>query len=278
MNFNPLKDSEYNQLRNTVYEFSRINLGPNKKELVTSRLSKRLRALNLNSFSEYCELIQSRAGEEELVNLIDCISTNHTFFFREGGHFNFLRDNVLPAWLSSNNRGKTLRIWSAACSSGEEPYSIAILLEEEKRKNPELNYSIECTDISTKILKKASDGIFAEERLREVPSFITRRYFQKGFGEWAGNYRVHPDLRSKLGFRRLNLCGDPMPWNEKFEVVFLRNVMIYFDRPTQESLVGKLHEAINPGGYLFVGHSESLTAIKHPYKPVKPSIYQRIKP
>jgi len=277
MNFNPLKDSEYNQLRTTVYEFSRINLGPNKKELVTSRLSKRLRALNLNSFSEYCDFIQSRAGEEELVNLIDAISTNHTFFFREGGHFNFLRDVILPEW-TSKNRGKHLRIWSAACSSGEEPYSIAILLEEEKRKYPELSYSIECTDISTKILKKASDGIFAEERLREVPSFITRRYFQKGFGEWAAHYRVHPDLRKQLNFRRLNLCGDPLPWTEKFQVVFLRNVMIYFDRPTQEALVGKLHESINPGGHLFVGHSESLTAIKHPYKPVKPSIYQRIKP
>jgi len=276
MNFSPLKDSEYNQLRTTVYEFSRINLGPNKKELVTSRLSKRLRALNLNSFSEYCDYIQSRSGEDELVNLIDAISTNHTFFFREGGHFNYLRDEIIPAWLRKN-RSKPLRIWSAACSSGEEAYSIAILMEEEKRKTPELTYSIECTDISTKILKKASDGIFAEERLREVPSFITQRYFQKGFGEWKGHYRIHPELRKKLGFRRLNLCGDALPWNEPFEVVFLRNVMIYFDRPTQEALVGKIHGFINMDGHLFVGHSESLTAINHPYKAVKPSIYQRFK-
>jgi len=271
----PITQQEYDFISKTVYEHSRIKLGDNKKELVMARLSKRLRKLGLKTYGEYCQFLKTPKGTEELGDLIDAISTNHTFFFRESGHFDFLRDTVLPAFAPRDSASPKIHIWSAACSSGEEPYSIALLLADYYGLQGKAKWTIDCTDISTKVLKKAHDGIFSAERLEQVPHSMIDKYFQKGFGEWEGHFRAKEDLKSHLTFQHLNLLGPRYPFKEPYDVIFCRNVMIYFDKKTQEELVNKFFPLIRPGGYLFIGHAESLTGTTHQFTMVKPAIYQK---
>lgn len=269
-----MRESEFDFIRSLVYERSRISLSADKRELVSARLGKRLRATNLTSVGDYCRLLQQPGQEAELANLIDAISTNHTFFFRENAHFDFLRQTVLPEMQarSAKERWPRFHIWSAACSSGEEPYSIAITLAESLQNWP---WHIEATDISHRVLAKAEAGIYRDETVGKLPRATIQTHFQRGFGPQDGNYRVKSSLRDRVSFRHLNLLEGEPPFHEPFQVIFCRNVMIYFDRPTQEELVAKLARHLVPGGYLFVGHAESLTAIKHPLQAVRPAVYRR---
>ncbi len=268
---------EYEFIRRLVYERSRINLGPDKTELVSSRVAKRLRALRLTGFGEYCDYLRSASGEDELTDLLDVISTNVTDFFREAEHMRYLAESVLPEWQAAKTHpaNETFRLWSAACSSGEEPYTLAIVLAEYFREHTPRNWRLDASDISTRILEKARQGIYRQERVKLPQSEWLARYFQRGTGDFAGSCRVKPLLRDRVAFRHVNLMEWPYPFNERFHVVFCRNVMIYFDRPTQEQLIGRLKEQLTPGGYLFVGHSESLVGIEHGMKCVRPSIYRR---
>jgi len=244
---------------------------------VTSRLAKRLRQLKLPDYREYCQLLRTPAGEEELRFLIDRISTNHTHFFREIKHFDFLREKVLPAWRTQTAvKPEVFRIWSAACSSGDEPYSLAIHLAENLAPAESESWEIEASDISTRVLDLARQGIYEADRLREVKNEWLRRYFQKGVRNWEGQFRIREELRRRVHFHHLNLLENNYPFTKPFRVILCRNVMIYFDRPTQESLVGYLVERLIPGGLLMVGHSESLNGIKHSLRLVQPAIY--IKP
>lgn len=277
----PITASEYEFIRQTVYEHSRINLGPSKKELVMARLSKRLRALNLASYAEYISFIKSAAGREEMTNLIDSISTNHTYFFREPQHFDFLSQVILPQFCEQDNgrhgsTGGTFKVWSAATSSGEEPYTISLILDDYFTGRKNWNWNIFCTDISTRVLAKAQEGIFSKDRLGPVRPDWLVRYFDRGVGESEGFFRVKANLRRNLSFKALNLLAPSYPFRDSFQVVFCRNVMIYFDRETQEELVNKIYPLVQPGGYLIIGHAESLTNIKHPFKLVKPSIYRKV--
>ena len=269
-----MRDSEFEFIRSVVYEHSRISLGPEKRELVSARLGKRLRATNLPSLGEYCQLLQSPAAGDELGNLIDAISTNHTFFFRESVHFDFLRDAIVPEMSARarTERWPALRIWSAACSTGEEPYSIAMTLAQALTQWP---WHVEATDISRRVLAKASAGIYEEETVAKVSPVLSRTFFQRGFGPQEGKYRVKAALRDRVTFRHLNLLEGEPPFTEPFHTIFCRNVMIYFDRPTQEELVARLARRLVPGGYLLVGHSESLSHIKHPLRMVRPATYQK---
>lgn len=267
-----ITEQEYEYVRKLVYDHCRINLGPNKKELVMARLSKRLRACNLGTYQAYIQLLQSPSGKSEMGNLIDAISTNHTYFFREGEHFAYLMENILPEF-NAQQPASQFRIWSAACSSGEEPYSLAILLNEHFGIQHN-RWAIEASDISAKILKKAHDGVFAKERIDRIRKDWLHRYFLKGNGKFAGLYQFHPQVRRNLTFRLLNLMTPTFPFNQHFNLILCRNVMIYFDRPTQEDLVNRLVKHLIPGGHLYIGHSESLNAIKHPLKLIKPAIYQ----
>ncbi len=272
----PITDSEYKFICDLVYEQSRIKLGDNKRELVMARLSKRLRKLGLKSYGDYCKMVKTPKGQEELGDLIDAISTNHTFFFREKGHFDYLRDIVLPKFAPREKPNPKINIWSAACSSGEEPYSIALLLAEYYGiHNTSAQWNIDCTDISTKVLKKAAEGIFPSERLEQVPAAMVEKYFQAGYGQWEGHYRVRDEIKRHMTFQRLNLLGGRYPFKEPYDVIFCRNVMIYFDKPTQAELVEKFFPLIRAGGYLFIGHAESLTGTNHRYKTIKPAIYQK---
>jgi chemotaxis protein methyltransferase CheR len=269
-----LAEEDFHFLCRLIYEQSRIRLGPDKKVLVATRLAKRLRQLQLGSYGEYCDLLRSPAGEEELQYLIDRISTNHTHFFREMKHFDFLREKIYPAAREKSGVNDTpFRVWSAASSTGEEPYSIAIHLAEHLASADAGTWQIEASDISTRVLEIAKRGIYDTDKLAGVSPELLRRHFQKGVHERQGQFRVKDVLRQRIRFHHLNLLQPPYPFTQLFHVIWCRNVMIYFDRPTQEALVGHLAERLMPGGYLMVGHSESLSAIKHPLRLVQPAIY-----
>ena len=272
-----MRDSDYDFIRELVYSHSRINLGPDKRELVSARLGKRLRATNITSISDYCRFLQQKESGEELSHLIDAISTNHTFFFREPQHFDFLTKTLIPEMESRRAFAgwPSFNVWSAASSSGEEPYSIAIALLEHFGARATWPWRIEATDISHKILQRARVGVYREDAISKVPAPVLRKHFQKGFGPQDGNYRVKPHVQECVTFRQLNLLEGTYPFTEPFQLIFCRNVMIYFDRKTQEELVARLTHQLVPGGYLFVGHSESLSGVKHTLDTIKPAIYRR---
>ena len=269
-----MRDREFDFIRSLVYERSRINLGPDKRQLVNARLGKRLRATNAPSITDYCELLQQPGAEEELGHLIDAISTNHTSFFREAAHFTFLRDKALPELRdrSRSERWARLKVWSAGCSSGEEPYSIAMTLADAL---PSWPWHIEASDISRRVLAKAAAAIYPDETVRRLPVELVHGHFQRGLGPQEGNHRVKSALRERVTFRHFNLLAGEPPFAEPFQVIFCRNVMIYFDRQTQEELVARLARRLVPGGYVFVGHSESLTHLRHSLRTVRPAIYQK---
>jgi chemotaxis protein methyltransferase CheR len=230
---------------------------------------KRLRALSMGSFEEYMNHIENDEGRKELSRMIDVITTNKTAFFREIEHFNYLRDNILPEL--KNTR---MRFWSAACSSGEEPFSLAILLRDEVPNIDSKDVKILATDISTTMLEKASDAVFREEALRDLPVSILKKYFVKIRKEWPRTYRLKDSVRSMIKFAWLNLMG-PWPMKSPFNVIFCRNVMIYFDKPTQQRLIKRFWHLLEPGGYLFVGHAEGLSSISHKFRYIRPATYRK---
>jgi len=265
----------YQWIADLVYQHSRIRLGDDRQALVVGRLGKRLRQLGLDSFESYCRFLDSAEGAEELGELVDLISTNHTHFFREIQHLHYLRDHVLGEMLPRvKSRGDAFRVWSAACSSGEEPYSVGIVLAEYARTRGAFSWQIEASDISSRILEKAQDAIYSEELTKSISPELVPRYFQKGFGEFAGSVKVKETLRQTIKFHRVNLLQGSYPVSGLQHVIFCRNVMIYFDTATQQELINKLVSRLAPGGYLMVGHSESLLGVRHTLKKVHPAIYR----
>lgn len=267
----PISKREYDRIRTLLYEESGISLGDHKQSLVVSRLSKRLRELHLDSFEAYYEIVTQDGSGGEFTRMLDLLSTNKTDFFREPKHFEFLRDRILPT-LESERR---IRIWSSACSTGEEPYTIAMTLYEGVKDPARWDFGVLATDISTRVLAHAAAGLYAEERIRAVPQDVARRHFLKGKGKSAGLVKVKPHLSKIIRFRRLNLMSDAFPVKSPLDLILCRNVMIYFDRSTQERLVNKFHRHLKPGGHLFIGHSESLQWVNHPFKTVAPTIYRK---
>jgi len=270
-----LRDIDYERISRLVYEQCGINLHDGKKELVKARLGKRLREGNFRSFSEYYRYVTTDEGTDELITMIDSLSTNLTYFFREESHFQKLRQ-VLPDLLStpySNERTEKLRLWSAGCSTGEEPYSLAMTVRE-CINGLAADVKIMATDISTKVLRLAIEGIFHKDKLKNVSHVILKRYFQIGCGQWEEHYRIKKDIREMVQFSRFNLMDTP-PSNYCFDIIFCRNVMIYFDKATQAALIKRFYDCLNKGGYLFIGHSESLTGLIHDFKYIEPSVYRK---
>jgi chemotaxis protein methyltransferase CheR len=272
-----LSERDYNQICELVYQHSRIHLGANKRELVTARLGKRLRARGLSDYGEYCQLLRSARGDEEISNLVDVISTNHTFFFREMKHFDVLSQTVLPGFAREEwGRGETcLRCWSAACSSGEEPYSLAMSFARHAESQPGFFWELDASDICTKVLEKARIGVYPGERVEAMPPELLRRYFQRGQGSYAGQVRVKTELRERVRWHRINLFQERYPFDKPFHVIFCRNVMIYFDRASQEQLIERFTRMLVPGGWLMIGHSESLSGIPHRLQTVRPAVYRK---
>lgn len=275
MNNPKLTTKEFHRLRDMVYQYSGITLSDQKRDLVRGRLMKRIRFHNLNSFSDYCNLLSEQESGEELTAFIDAISTNKTDFFRENAHFEFLERVVLPA-LKAEKKSQSIRhvrVWSAACSTGEEPYTLALVLRRLGLDNPaSWDCKILATDISTKVLQSAVDGEYDLERVAPIPASELQSCFQHLSN---GKFQVKDALRELIKFGRLNLLREKYPFRKKFDLIFCRNVMIYFDSPTRERLVKHFYRYLQPGGYLFVGHSESLSGLTHPYAYVKPSIYRK---
>jgi chemotaxis protein methyltransferase CheR len=272
LGYAPLSDVLFQKFSTLVFENTGIFLKPEKKELLNARLGKRLRECRIDSFDAYYDYVQADTSGEELTNLINSVSTNFTSFFRENAHFEYLADEVLPEFSKSGS--SELKVWSAACSSGEEPYTLSIVLHDYKRRNGSFSFSIQATDISTRVLDIARAGVYTDERIRAMPRDILEQYFQKGKGNSAGYVKVKRQLRDSISFKYFNLMGD-FPWVEEFDIIFCRNVMIYFNRETQQELVNKFSQCLKPGGYLFIGHSESLTSIEHSFKQVSTTAYKK---
>jgi chemotaxis protein methyltransferase CheR len=270
-----LKDIDFERISRLVYEHCGINLHEGKKELVKARLSKRLRQGAFKSFSDYYHYVITPEGTDELITMIDSLSTNLTYFFREDSHFAKLRQiipEILTVSAKSGRPGK-LRIWSAGCSTGEEPYSLAITVCESMTNKP-ADIAIMATDISTRVLHAAARGTFQQDKLKNVSPAIMKKYFQLGHGAWEGHCRVKKEIGKMVQFMRFNLMDAPPP-DFLFDVIFCRNVMIYFDKTTQAGLVKRFNKCLNAGGYFFIGHSESLTGMDHGFRYVQPSVYRK---
>ncbi len=263
-----LTEKQFRKISQLIYHLCGINLKEGKQALVRARLMKRLRALKFGDFDEYMKYLDGDQGTQELSSLIDVMTTNKTSFFREPEHFRYLADQILPK-LSS----RKLRFWTAACSSGEEPFSLAILLREHLPDVDMRDVKILATDISTKMLEKARNAVYSEETVRDIPSRYLQKYFQPARQD-GSFYRLRDDVRAMVRLGWLNLM-DKWPMKGPFNVIFCRNVMIYFDRPTQQRLITRLWELLEPGGHLFVGHSEGLSAVSHRFRYVRPAVYKK---
>ncbi|MCL4849607.1 MAG: protein-glutamate O-methyltransferase CheR [Acidobacteria bacterium] len=269
----PLTDRELSAIVRLVYEKSGITLHEGKRALVTARLQKRLKALGASSYSEYLRHLEADASGNELVALLDAIATNHTSFFREPQHFELLKTRVVGEWLAGRPTGP-FAVWSAACSTGEEPYTLAMTLRDALPGQASPGVRVLGSDLSTKALRTARTGVYKLERVRELPLEMLRRHFEKGLGAQAGLARVAHEVRRVVEFRQLNLL-EIADLGERFPVIFCRNVMIYFDRHVQQRVVSMLERHLEPGGYLFISHSESLNGVTHRLRWVAPAVYQR---
>jgi chemotaxis protein methyltransferase CheR len=272
-----LSESHFQKIASFIASETGIKMPSAKKVMVQARLKKRLRELNMTSFDDYIKYIFSKEGmDSEVIHVFDVISTNKTDFFREPTHFTYLRDSVLPEFIATNPKS-TFKVWSAACSSGEEPVTIGITLSEFQQSHQNFDFSVTGTDISTHILKMAVNGVYTDNRVRPaVPEYLVRKYFMKSRDEANKTLKVVPEMRQKIKYNRLNFMDENYNLPEKYDLVFCRNVLIYFDRPTQEAVVQKICKFLKPGGYLFHGHSESLLGMDLPLKNVKPTIFRKI--
>ncbi len=268
-----LSDSEFAKLSKFIYSEYGIKMPPEKRIMLQSRLQKRLRALKIYSFKEYIEYVFSKDGTNEVIHMMDVVSTNKTDFYREPAHFEYLRDTILPQIYTER---KSIKLWSAGCSSGPEVYTLAIELTEFGIKNAGFDYSILGTDISTLMLKKAYAAIYPEDMVQMIPLDLKRKYLLKSKDKTKKLIRVSQELRKKAKFQRVNFMDDSYPVNDQFDIIFCRNVLIYFDRDTQEKVINKLCRHLRQGGFFFLGHSESITNINVPLKQLKPTVYTRI--
>jgi chemotaxis protein methyltransferase CheR len=260
-----LSDQEFSRFQRFIYEAAGITLATSKKTLVSGRLAKRLQELELRSYGEYFQLLVSGRAPQETQQAVDLLTTNETYFFREMKHFDRLRELAL----SPARRGP-FRVWSAASSSGEEAYSAAMVLADCLGGTA---WQVLGSDISARVLERARRGIYAMSRTAHTPPAYQKRFCLRGVGPWQGTLLVEPELRQRVEFRHINL-NSPLPKLAPFDVIFLRNVMIYFNDATKRQVVERLAAQLKPGGHFFIGHSESLTHINHGLRPVAPSVYQ----
>jgi chemotaxis protein methyltransferase CheR len=272
----PMSDREFMLLREFIQTKCGIKMPPVKKIMLEARLQKRLRSLGITSFREYLEhLFESPAGKEELVRMIDSVTTNKTDFFREPAHFTYLAENILPEFMRTGE-GRPFMVWSAGCSSGEEPYTLAMVLSGFREGHPGFRFSILATDISTKVLEKAQLGVYDQERMAPVPSALKQKCVMRGKDRSRGLVRIVPELRSLVRFQRMNLMDDHCVLSEPADVIFCRNVIIYFERATQERLLARLCRSLKLGGYLFLGHSETMHGFDLPLVRVVSTVYRKM--
>lgn len=270
-----LTEEEFKRVSDVIYQHCGINLHDGKKSLVRARLAKRLRESKFKSFSSYINYALSKEGTEEFYTLVDSLSTNLTSFFREKVHFDYLRHDFLPHLIEKKTaRNQKIRMWSAGCSSGEEPYSLAITLKEELDKQGNWDIKILASDVSNRMLERARMGIYDQERIAPLTNPQRNRFLTTNRIEGNRVYQVNNELKKMICFRYLNLM-ESWPFKGPFDAIFCRNVMIYFDRPTQEKLVNRFWDHLGKGGLLCIGHSESLTNTQHKYRYIQPATYMK---
>ncbi len=273
-----LSDSQFQHLSEFIHTNVGIKMPAEKRLMVQSRLANRLKVLGMNNFDDYLKFTFSNTaqGSEEIALMINAITTNLTVFFRENSHFEYLSNVVLPELAQQNL--KKVELWSAGCSSGQEPYTLSIVMQEFIRENQNSinDYSILATDISSKVLDKAIDAVYPMNEVENLSYDIKKRYFLKSKNQENPTVRVKPETRQKVNFARLNFMDSSYPKTTQKNVIFCRNVLIYFDKKTQESVVRKLLEHLAPGGYLFLGHSETIFGMDLPLKTVGPTIFKKI--
>ena len=275
-----LSDRDFSRLSDFIHTECGIKMPPAKKVMLQARLQKRLRKLGMSSMSEYCKYLFSPAGvEHELIHMIDVVTTNKTDFFREPRHFDYLVQNALPDLVAGEGAGtrRRLMLWSAGCSTGEEPYTLAMILRDFADKYPKFKFDflILATDISTRVLDIAKKAVYESEKIIPVPPEMKKKYLLKGKNARKGLVRIVPQLREAVKFRRINFLEDNYGMRETMDIIFCRNVIIYFDRKTQEKLMNRFARHMSPGGYVFVGHSETLHGLDVPLVPVAPTVYRK---
>ncbi|MCI4626233.1 MAG: methyltransferase domain-containing protein [Candidatus Magnetoovum sp. WYHC-5] len=274
-----LTESDFLHLSEFIHSEVGIKMPASKKTMVEARLQRRLRILGMSDFSQYLNLVFSPKGfESEIIHLIDVLTTNKTDFFREPQHFNYLTGTAMPEIINGYGAGtkRAFLAWSAGCSTGEEPYTLAMVLSDfaEKNYNNAFQFVILATDISTRVLEKAKKAIYEEERVAPVPPNMKKKYLLKSKDKSKKLIRIAPEVRSLLRFRRLNFMDDDFGFKQQVDIIFCRNVVIYFDKQTQEKLLNKFSRCLQPYGYLFMGHSETLSGLNVPFIQVAPTIYK----
>jgi chemotaxis protein methyltransferase CheR len=262
-----LSDAEFKRIRALAARLAGITIAPTKKALVVGRWGRRLTHHGFESYSAYLDLLESGQAGDELQISLDLLTTNETNFFREPKHFDFLRNDVLP----KRSRGNPFRVWSAACSSGEEPYSIAMLLAAQL---PHANWDLLATDISSRVLEAAAGGLYDASRARQIPPDYLRRFCLKGTGPQAGKILLDRELMQRVQFHRVNL-NEPLPALGEFDVILVRNVMIYFDTPTKSRIIERILRQLRPGGHLLIGHCDTLQGVPHGLINIQASVYRK---
>jgi chemotaxis protein methyltransferase CheR len=273
-----LTEKEFRRLGEFIHAKYGIKMPPAKKTMLQARLQKRLRTLGIFSFKEYIEYLFSPEGmREELVEMVNVVTTNKTDFYREPSHFTYLVNTALPELMSSTGAGirRPLGIWSAGCSTGEEPYTLAMVLSEFAKNVSGFRFFILATDISTQVLQTAALGIYNEEKVDPVPIEMKKKYILRSKDRKKRHVRIVPEIRATVQFRPLNFMDGDFGMRENMDIIFCRNVIIYFDRPTQEGLLNRLANHLVPRGYLFLGHSETLSGLNVPLSPVAPTVYRK---
>ncbi len=271
-----LQPHEFNKLSKFIMSEYGIKMPPEKRIMLQSRLQKRLKALEMDNFKDYIDYLFSPHGmSEEVIHMMDVVSTNKTDFFRESTHFDYMLSKALP-YLSKNPEKRHLKIWSAGCSSGEEPYTLAITMSEYKETDQNMDFSIFASDISTKVLKIAVNAIYPEERIAEIPLTLKKKYFLKSKNAEEKKVRLIKELRNKVSFARINLLELSHAPKPEYHIIFCRNVLIYFDRQTQHKILLALSSNLVHGGFLFLGHSESISGMDLPLKALIPTVFSKI--
>jgi chemotaxis protein methyltransferase CheR len=270
-----LSNRNFEALSRYIYDYSGIKMPLSKVTMLEGRLRRRLRATGIDTLDAYCEYLFKKNGlAVESTFLIDAVTTNKTDFFREPKHFDHMERVALPELVSAGHQ--RLRIWSSACSTGAEPYTIAMVMEEYLATNREMDYRIYATDLSTEVLETAKRGIYNRDMVAPVPARMRQKYVMEPRDRMRNDIRISPRLRARIGFARLNLMDDNYPVGEAMHMIFCRNVLIYFDKATQAKVLGRLCDCLLPGGYLFVGHSESVTGIPLPVRQVANTVFRKI--
>jgi chemotaxis protein methyltransferase CheR len=272
-----MTDVEYERFRTYIYQHSGIQLGPAKKELLTARLARRLRDLEISSYAEYFRRL-TQGDKAEEISLFDAISTNETHFFREPQHFEFLRDVVFPRWdrmAAAGLRSRRVRMWSAACATGQEVYSLAMVAEDRFPASAGWDVEILATDLSVRALEAARAGVWSADQKHEIPERFLKAYMLKGVASQRGKMKAGPAIRSLLRFARVNLNNEVYPVGGPFDVIFCRNVLIYFDAEAKARVVDRLMGYLTPGGYLVLGQVESAIALTDRLRAVGPTVYVR---